>query len=278
MSANYLPPDRFRQNRLSPARQIQSQNRIQNPFLDTAAASDDNPPTPPQHGVARALTPGLASPSPGPPLRSPESSDFLLPPRPSRSRSRHEPPVSPEMSMFSSRRTSFDSDADADADTPRQGYYAVNPFADSRTPSRGFSDNTNTANSGSDVNTQTVATKYNIMPSDGLLLFPEDVEKDDYLHNPRSDDVERDCDVCNRRGMINVAGLGLLVAGILMLFVGYPVLYVLWVLLASESVLGADWIERSSNASRSQRPPLVPTTHCVWMWGSDPYSKTFGLA
>lgn len=131
--------------------------------------------------------------------------------------------------MFSSRRTSFDSAADTDAastsaDTPRQGYYAVNPFADSRTPSRGFSDNANTADNGSDVNTQTVATKYNIMPSDGLLLFPEDVEKDDYLHNPRADDLERDCDVCNRRGMVNVAGLGLLVAGILMLFVGYPVL------------------------------------------------------
>lgn len=142
--------------------------------------------------------------------------------------------------MFSSRRTSFDSyaDADTDADTPRQGFYAVNPFADSRTPSRGFSDNTNTADNGSDVNTQTVATKYNIMPSDGLILFPEDVEKDDYLHNPRPDDVERDCDVCNRRGMINVVGLGLLVAGILMLFVGYPVLYVsLGVVVACECSL-----------------------------------------
>jgi hypothetical protein len=31
-----------------------------------------------------------------------------------------------------------------------------------------------------DVNTQTVSGKFNIMPTDGLLLFPEDVEKDDY--------------------------------------------------------------------------------------------------
>jgi hypothetical protein len=34
------------------------------------------------------------------------------------------------------------------------------------------------------------------MPTDGLLLFPEDVEKDDYLHNPDPADKDRDCDIC----------------------------------------------------------------------------------
>lgn len=64
------------------------------------------------------------------------------------------------------------------------------------------------------------------MPSEGLLLFPEDVERDDYLHNPDLNDRERDCDVFNRRGMVNLGGLVLFCLGFLILFIGYPVLYV----------------------------------------------------
>lgn len=75
-----------------------------------------------------------------------------------------------------------------------------------------------------DVNTQTVTEKYNITPTDGLLLFPEDVEKDDYLHNPDPSDRERECDIWNRRGLINVGGLILLTIGFLVLFIGYPVM------------------------------------------------------
>jgi hypothetical protein len=59
------------------------------------------------------------------------------------------------------------------------------------------------------------------MPTDGLLLFPEDVEKDDYMHNPDPMDQDRDCDMCNRRGILNMGGLTL---GILVLFIGYPVM------------------------------------------------------
>jgi hypothetical protein len=62
------------------------------------------------------------------------------------------------------------------------------------------------------------------MPTDGLLLFPEDVEKDDYLNNPDPADQDRECDVCNRRGVWNVGGLALLTVGILVLFIGYPVM------------------------------------------------------
>ena len=65
------------------------------------------------------------------------------------------------------------------------------------------------------------------MPSPGLLLFPEDVEKDDWLHNPDPNDKDtRDCDIFNRRGALNMGGLAILTIGLLMLFVGYPVLYV----------------------------------------------------
>lgn len=67
--------------------------------------------------------------------------------------------------------------------------------------------------------------KYNILPSSGLLLFPEDVEKDDYLHNPDPNGKEDpDCDVFTRRGLTNVGGLVLITIGILVLFIGYPVL------------------------------------------------------
>jgi hypothetical protein len=93
----------------------------------------------------------------------------------------------------------------------------LNPYEDSRAPSHSGSEEY-------DVNTQTVSEKFNIMPTEGLLLFPEDVEKDDYLHNPDPADKDRDCDVCNRRGILNVGGLVILTLGILTLFVGYPIM------------------------------------------------------
>jgi hypothetical protein len=95
----------------------------------------------------------------------------------------------------------------------------ASPFDDSRAPSRAGSDD--------DLNTQTVSEKFNILPSAGLLLFPEDVEKDDYLHNPDPNEKEkRDCDIFNRRGLVNIGGLGIMMLGILLLFIGYPILYV----------------------------------------------------
>ena len=98
--------------------------------------------------------------------------------------------------------------------------YSPNPFEDSRPGSRAGSDD--------DLNTQTVSEKYNILPSAGLLLFPEDVEGDDYLHNPDPNEKDkRDCDIFSRRGVVNLGGLLFIAGGILMLFVGYPVAYVL---------------------------------------------------
>ena len=100
-------------------------------------------------------------------------------------------------------------------------FYGLNPFDDSRAPSRAGSDEENV------VNTQTVGEKYNIMPSAGLLLFPEDVEKDDYLHNPDPNEKEhRECDIFTKRGAVNIGGLAFIVIGLLVLFIGYPILYV----------------------------------------------------
>lgn len=188
-------------------------------------------PQPPQL-IGCALTPGLPSPalssvgtfqsnfaSPNPQ----ESSELLLPPRTHRGRADEmDPARSPDMSVLSSRRTSWSSSAVGSHDTPKGVYgygYPYSPFEESGAPSQTESEET-------DVNTQTVSEKYNIMPTEGLLLFPEDVEKDDYMHNP--DSAERDrrcCDFFSRRGFMNIGGLLLFTLGLLTLFIAYPVMY-----------------------------------------------------
>lgn len=176
-------------------------------------------PSAPQGGQSSRLGPGMYG-SPG----IAESSDSLLIP-PTRTRGTPRPyqdsPIdspSRAASAMSSRRTSWSSEAGSrDSRGPFISPFA-SPFDDSRAPSRAGSDDEN-------VNTQTVSEKYNIMPSAGLLLFPEDVEKDDWLHNPDPSDRDREkCDIWNKRGMVNVGGLVLITLGVLVLFIGYPVL------------------------------------------------------
>lgn len=144
---------------------------------------------------------------------APESSEFLLPPK-----LRPTPRDDPDRSGSPDRWSARSAARSSVSSMSRESRFHFNPFEDySRAPSRTGSDEY-------DVNTQTVSEKFNIMHTDGLLLFPEDVEKDDYLHNPDPADQDRDCDVCNRRGALNVGGLALLTVGILVLFVGYPVM------------------------------------------------------
>lgn len=168
--------------------------------------------------LPRPLTPALDVPvsvgaqgiSPYDVSNVPESSEFLLPPK-LRPTPREETDRSGSPDRWSQARSSVSS-------ASRESRFQMDPFEDSRAPS---------SRSGSDdydVNTQTVSEKFNIMPTDGLLLFPEDVEKDDYLHNPDPADRDRDCDICNRRGLLNVGGLAVLTVGILVLFVGYPIM------------------------------------------------------
>ncbi|WPH04178.1 Hypothetical protein R9X50_00706600 [Acrodontium crateriforme] len=150
------------------------------------------------------------------------AADLLLPPRKSKTRRFRDEDSdarSPSQSGMNSRRTSWSSESAGS----RESRYGAGPFAspfdDSRAPSRAGSDDDG-------VNTQTVSEKYNILPSAGLLLFPEDVEKDDYLHNP--DPNEKDKmewgDLLSKRGIVNVGGLALITIGILILFIGYPIL------------------------------------------------------
>lgn len=168
-----------------------------NPF-----GEGQEPSYPQRHGLRRTLTPDVP-PSLASGYSPTESTDFLLPPRPSRLRynaSFTDGASSIDLSATSSHRTSMSSNDSSDSDI---------------------------VDAHNDVNTQTVSEKYNITPSDGLLLYPHDVEKDDAIHDPDSRDMERDCSFCNRRGMLNVGGLAILVLGLLMLFIGYPVLYAL---------------------------------------------------
>lgn len=192
------------------------------PHIRLNSAQDDllhNDPS--SSTAARSLIPSRPSTAPQRPQFShnqiysdvQDSSEQLLAPQ---TRLRDEHSRSPDPSAFTSRRSSWDSDRSRDS----RGF--ENPFADSRSPSRSGS----RADSDEDnVNTQTVSEKYNILPSAGLLLFPEDIEKDDYLHNPDpKGKEERDCDIWTRRGIVNVGGLALITLGILTLFIGYPVL------------------------------------------------------
>ena len=146
-----------------------------------------------------------------------ESAELLLPPKKLRTRRFQDESPMRSPSGISSRRTSWSSESVGSRDS-RSGPFA-SPFDDSRAPSRAGSDD--------DLNTQTVSEKYNILPSAGLLLFPEDVEKDDWLHNPDPNEKDkRDCDIFSRRGLVNVGGLALITIGVLLLFIGYPILYV----------------------------------------------------
>lgn len=123
--------------------------------------------------------------------------------------------ISPNSSASS--RTSLDSDVGSHV--TQNSRYPLEPFGDSRASSR-IDINEN------EINTQTVSEKYNIMPSEELLLYPEDVEKDDYLHNPDPNELDRDCDLRNSRALANIGGLAFLTVGILALFIVYPVAYV----------------------------------------------------
>lgn len=175
------------------------------------------------------------------------SAELLLPPRKLKTRPyRDESPVRSPSAM--SRRTSWSSDMTHDSRGP-----FASPFDDSRAPSR--------AGSEEDLNTQTVSEKFNILPSAGLLLFPEDVEKDDYLHNPDPNEKEaRDCDIFTKRGFANVGALAIFALGLLVLFIGYPVLYVTTLLTASPPLYCILTI-CSTFVDKMTKPEITPCTN-----------------
>lgn len=178
----------------------------------------------PDSNSVRSLIPQSQAPvTPGTPgfylAGSQPSAERLLPPS-SRSRThrfRDDDATGSPDPFADSRRTSWSSEGGS----THSRIYSPGPYEDSRAPSRAGSDDEN-------LNTQTVSEKYNILPSAGLLLFPEDVETDDYLHNPDPNDKDtRDCDIFNKRGLVNMGGLVFILGGLLAIFIAFPVLYAL---------------------------------------------------
>ncbi|KAI4150525.1 MAG: hypothetical protein LQ340_004023 [Diploschistes diacapsis] len=175
----------------------------------------------PDSNSVRSLIPQSQAPvTPGTPgfylAGSQPSAERLLPPS-SRSRThrfRDDDATGSPDPFADSRRTSWSSEGGS----THSRIYSPGPYEDSRAPSRAGSDDEN-------LNTQTVSEKYNILPSAGLLLFPEDVETDDYLHNPDPNDKDtRDCDIFNKRGLVNMGGLVFILGGLLAIFIAFPVL------------------------------------------------------
>lgn len=124
-----------------------------------------------------------------------------------------------EQTYFYSRARNFSSEAESQDSA--EG--STNPFGDSCPPSRRESDEEE------GLNTQTVAQKYDILPSStgGLLVFPEDIEHDDYLHNPSPDDKDdNDCHVFSIRAWVNIGGAVLLLTGLVLLLFGYTLMHV----------------------------------------------------
>jgi len=198
------------QNRPQTSRQPSSRS------LTSTAAAQARPGTAPQQTLTSQASGQSLYNNQGPQ----ESAELLLPPRRSKTRrfrDDDDPLRSPSQSGFNSRRTSWSSESAGSRDSRYGGPFA-SPFDDSRAPSRAGSDDDG-------VNTQTVSEKYNILPSAGLLLFPEDVEKDDYLHNPDPNEREKmNCsDLFSKRGLVNVGGLLFITLGVLILFIGYPI-------------------------------------------------------
>jgi hypothetical protein len=217
-------------NSLPPPRHAPPHIRINSGNEDLLELQDDPQarPQPSRQASSRSLTSSAAAAAPAGLYAAQsqglqESAEHLLPPTRTRTRRlRDDDSVgSQSQSGFNSRRTSWSSESAGSRNSRIYDGPFVSPFDDSRAPSRAGSDD--------DVNTQTVSEKYNILPSAGLLLFPEDVEKDDYLHNPDPNDKDKMkfSELFTKRGFLNVGGLALITLGLLTLFIGYPIMYVL---------------------------------------------------
>jgi beta-glucan synthesis-associated protein KRE6 len=180
------------------------------------------------HALTRTLTPQTPT-SPGflssaPYTDAPPSQEHLLPP----SRDRFKKHYSPSVSSRRSSISSFDSNGDI-----RYGPYAGNdPFSDSRAPSRCGSPTNEDKyeDEVEDLNSDTIAynKRFDVTPKDGILLYRDQPEPDDDMHDPHKDDGEKegDCNIWTKRGVVNVGVLIVFMLALVGLLVGYPIMYV----------------------------------------------------
>lgn len=152
-------------------------------------------------------TTSLNSPNPFYKSQSPYASqEHLLPPSPSFRQRYHEAPTS-------SRRSSWNSD---------RGLFR-SPFDD---PGFAQASRPGSRDAAAPRNLLSLVEKYNITPGEGLIMLPEEKEADDALHDPRiNSPLDGDPGkIWTRRGPVNIGGLVVLVAGLLTLLIGFPVL------------------------------------------------------
>ncbi|EEH42350.2 uncharacterized protein PADG_07170 [Paracoccidioides brasiliensis Pb18] len=200
-----MPQNHLHKQQHPPKIKTSSREGQKDPF------QDPSPPcyliTPPQPPYSPAYQQGSS-------VQTNDSLDHLAPPHYSR-RYQTDKDVSMGYSNFSSRRTSWSSEGGS---WESRGHLLNS--------SGKYWDHSRVSSVAEDeINTQTVVEKYAIMPDyDNLLVYPEDVEKDDYLHNPDPSDSDRDCEVCSRRGILNIAGLIIVLLGAMTLFIIYPLL------------------------------------------------------
>lgn len=166
---------------------------------------------------------------------------LLLPPAGARAGAvSPDPSVDDAASFTSSQRSSFASDRGVvgaiEPAEPRPRYlHPTNPFHTSRSPSPTphtpqHVQRTDSASSRrssrhkSILNSQTISEKYTIQPSTDLLIYPKDIEADDELHDPKFGDTNKGLVRSGRRGLINLGGLICIALGVILLFIGYPVI------------------------------------------------------
>lgn len=181
--------------------------------------TDDHPPAPPPKKRIRQARPLQREPNSRKSLYSIEgtSIEHLLPPRPTLVKG---PSVkTPPRTKVKSSPVTPGSRAEDAGHVEHDPLGAARPLRNTifRAPSQSSSYPTS-------LNTQTVTDKFDILPSSAFILYPEDVEVDDELHNPDAHEKHPGCDVFSVRGCVNITGLVFITLGLLILFIGYPVL------------------------------------------------------
>lgn len=167
------------------------------------------------------------------------STDMLIPPmRVGGSRYNGLGSYASENSLMGSRRTSYGSER-GNRESAGLGMAVGaalgaggNPFNDPSRPSSrsgsvmsemGDGNLANLSTTGL-LSTQSVAGRYNVLPSEDLIQYPHEVEKDDWLHNYDPNEKEREYDFCTPRGAVNVGGLFAICLGVVGVFLIWPVI------------------------------------------------------
>jgi len=121
-------------------------------------------------------------------------------------------------------RSNFDAWSNHSYDSQTELVPPKNPFASPAPSIFSLDDSSRPGSRGGDDYSMHTIEKFSVYPSDDLLIYPNDVEPDDYMHTPDPNEkgIKRDCNIWSRRGLVNLGGLGLLAGGMIFLFIVLP--------------------------------------------------------